>query len=231
MAHSRMLNHTVTLAGVLTIAGASLLLAGFASGRSSTRPSPLADSAEQGSGGSTLRVLVTPVPDFEMPRRRFDRVVNRDAACMQSLAARRMNRAFEGSPPTIPHDTRSFTRSKTCLDCHGEGFALGDRVARAMPHPYMASCEQCHVTQQPAMAKASETIADTIAPALPSSTFEGLLRSGPARRDWAEAPPVIPHGLLMRTNCLSCHGTHGYDGLRTSHPNRMNCIQCHLTAR
>jgi nitrate reductase cytochrome c-type subunit len=226
-----MLTRTATLAGVLTIAGASLLLAGFASSQPSTVGSDAASPAQQGPGESLIRVLVTPVPAHEMPKRRFDRVVNRDAACAHSLATRRQNRAFEGAPPTIPHDITSFTRSKTCLDCHGEGFALGDRIARAMPHPFMASCEQCHVTQQPAMAAASESIADTLAPPLPTSTFEGLLRSGPAQRDWAEAPPVIPHSLLMRTDCLSCHGEYGYDGLRTSHPNRSNCIQCHLTWR
>ena len=44
------------------------------------------------------------------------------------------------------------------------------------------------------------------------------------------APPVMPHSTLMRVNCLACHGPNGYRGLRTTHPERLNCVQCHAVA-
>ena len=40
---------------------------------------------------------------------------------------------------------------------------------------------------------------------------------------------MMPHGTFMRTRCLSCHGEYGYPGLRTDHPRRVNCVQCHIT--
>jgi len=31
----------------------------------------------------------------------------------------------------------------------------------------------------------------------------------------------------MRQDCTSCHGVTGLPGLRTPHPERFNCQQCH----
>ncbi|WP_425806048.1 hypothetical protein [Desulfitobacterium sp. Sab5] len=45
------------------------------------------------------------------------------------------------------------------------------------------------------------------------------------------SPPVIPHTLVNREgNCLLCHrdiGT-GYGVPQTTHPERPNCLQCHV---
>lgn len=38
---------------------------------------------------------------------------------------------------------------------------------------------------------------------------------------------TIPHGTQLRSDCLSCHGPPGLVGLRTPHPDRQACVQCH----
>jgi nitrate reductase (cytochrome), electron transfer subunit len=53
------------------------------------------------------------------------------------------------------------------------------------------------------------------------------LRERASRRAFDGAPPTIPHSTLMRTDCLSCHGPQGLYGLRTPHPERQSCLQCH----
>ena len=43
------------------------------------------------------------------------------------------------------------------------------------------------------------------------------------------APPRIPHRILMRENCGSCHdGPAAREEIRTSHPERTRCRQCHV---
>jgi cytochrome c-type protein NapB len=46
-----------------------------------------------------------------------------------------------------------------------------------------------------------------------------------------DSPPLIPHDLQMRGNCLACHaGPAAVAELRTTHPERANCRQCHVAA-
>jgi cytochrome c-type protein NapB len=213
-----MLSNSAILAGVLTTAGASILLAGVLA----TTPTDGLPSPAEQDAASQARSLTNPDTNFESPTWKSSQQSDRDQACMNSLNLRASLRAYEGAPPTIPHDIESFTRTKSCLDCHGDGFVMGTRVAHPMPHPYLAACEQCHVTQEPPLSRADPGMQ------FAETSFEGLFRTGPATRAWDEAPPTIPHGRLMRTNCLACHGTHGYEGLQTTHPERANCIQCHV---
>ena len=43
------------------------------------------------------------------------------------------------------------------------------------------------------------------------------------------SPPPIPHSLQLRENCLACHGgAAAVRGIRSSHPERINCRQCHV---
>ena len=78
-------------------------------------------------------------------------------------------------------------------------------------------CRQCHVLRR------TEAI-------FVENTFVGLpqdLRHG--RRLHIEAPPVIPHSVFMRENCVACHtGPAAREEIRTSHPERLRCRQCHL---
>jgi cytochrome c-type protein NapB len=46
-------------------------------------------------------------------------------------------------------------------------------------------------------------------------------------RAYTGAPPEIPHSTWMRETCLACHGGTGAEGLRTRHPQRQSCTQCH----
>lgn len=134
-------------------------------------------------------------------------------------------RLFDGAPPVIPHDPLGAA----CVTCHhAEGVAVPD-LGFAPPSPHagfgsatvgmsaISRCRQCHVFQQ------SEAL-------FVANDFEGLrqdLRRG--RRLNPLAPPVIPHRVFMREACLACHGgTAAREAIRTSHPERTRCLQCHL---
>ena len=130
-------------------------------------------------------------------------------------------RLYDGAPPMIPHP--SF--GSACIACHHrEGVAVPG-VGFAPPSPHgeeaiagsLQRCQQCHLFQ-------------TAAPPFVANTFSGLrqdLRRG--RRLYDGAPPVIPHQVLMRANCLACHsGAAAREDIRTSHPERSNCRQCHV---
>ncbi len=137
----------------------------------------------------------------------------------RALAERAERRAFDGAPPTIPHAVET-TSSAACLGCHEGGAIIGDRIARPIPHAPYVNCQQCHVAEL-----------DVFRPQTPfaRSTFEGLAAPFEGARPWPGAPPVIPHSTRMRESCLGCHGPGGREGLRTSHPERKVCTQCHAS--
>lgn len=145
------------------------------------------------------------------------------AAVSQSPASvRATRRAYDGSPPAIPH----APFGAACTSCHGSeamqiaGVGLspmsphGDAVAGALQR-----CEQCHVYKQ------TEAL-------FRSSTFAGVaqdLRKGPRLYDGA--PPVMPHDYFMREQCAACHvGDRARAEIRCSHPERVRCEQCHVPA-
>lgn len=134
-----------------------------------------------------------------------------------SLELRNSRRAYDGALPVIPHaiDQRSAV---TCLTCHGEGVVFGTVTAPKMSHQYYTNCTQCHVEMDnPQLTLGREM----------ENTFEGRMPPTHGKRAWFGAPPVIPHHTQMRTDCNSCHGPTGLPGLRTTHPERQNCMQCH----
>ena len=133
------------------------------------------------------------------------------AALLQSRESRR---AFDGAPPIIPHPTPPLAVA-ACLACHEQGATIGDKRAAKMSHPLYTNCTQCHVEDtQPE----SKRFWDT--------TFTAL-RPAPAERAFPSAPPAVPHPAWMRNDCQSCHGASGPAPLRTTHPERQNCLQCH----
>lgn len=140
------------------------------------------------------------------------------------LELRAARRAFDGAPPTVPHpvDDRAIPN---CLVCHEHGAMVGQLRAPAMSHVVMGSCLQCHVSRadEHGSPAAHATLAD-------GNRFEALPFGGTGSRAWLGAPPTRPHPLAMRTECSSCHGVSGHPGLRTSHPERQNCEQCHAGA-
>jgi cytochrome c-type protein NapB len=137
----------------------------------------------------------------------------------QAVAQRKTHRAYDGAPPTIPHEIDQ-SEVPGCLACHGEGMKLGNRVAPKISHPPYQSCAQCHVVGDSPRPLAQYK--DT-----PRNGFVGLASAGNGARAWPGAPPTMPHPTLMRDDCASCHGPKALPGLRTSHPERQNCQQCH----
>ncbi len=129
------------------------------------------------------------------------------------------NRAYPGAPPIIPHPLLSEKGigGNTCLQCHQNGgyVARFDAYAPITPHPDLKSCKQCHVPVKTQFNfKASQWVKASH-PEIKNSAMPG-------------SPPVIPHSLQMRENCLACHaGPAAVLDIKVSHPERVNCRQCH----
>ena len=131
------------------------------------------------------------------------------------------NRAYHGAPPTIPHKVINERNmgDNSCLKCHENGGFTEKFSAYApvTPHPELVNCRQCHVPQK----------------------TKGLFKGFKQRRFKAPkagvnnalvtSPPVIPHQIQLRENCLSCHaGPSAPKEIRVLHPERINCRQCHV---
>ncbi len=170
--------------------------------------------------------LNNPAPSL-IPENRANPIALADkfASRVRSMEHRASLRAFEGAPPVIPHPIVDLN-IQTCRACHAQGLQAGDKVARMVSHTYLTNCTQCHVESgraMPGSAMGNDRGTD--------NTFIGFRSSGyGGTRASAGAPPVMPHTTFMRTNCVSCHGEHGYDGWRPDHLSRTNCVQCHAPA-
>jgi len=134
------------------------------------------------------------------------------------LTARSAMRAYDGAPPVIPHAIEGSSTFE-CLACHEKGALVAGKRAPAMSHDRKDSCTQCHVA-------AGGPPSPVPAP-LTSSTFVGTPSPSKGERAWAGAPPTIPHSTWMRGTCGSCHGVAGALGMRSTHPWRDSCTQCH----
>ncbi|HEY6556575.1 MAG TPA: nitrate reductase cytochrome c-type subunit [Polyangiaceae bacterium] len=148
----------------------------------------------------------------------FAAVVQSDADRERALEARRARRAYEGAPPTIPHSVAQLGTS-ACVGCHDKDVQIGGRHALRLPHANYANCMQCHVVD-------GDPVPGIKDDELPENSFVGL-ESQAGERAWPGAPPTIPHSTLMRTECGSCHGVAGRLGIRSTHPWRSSCQQCH----
>ncbi len=137
----------------------------------------------------------------------------------RSLSSYYKNRAFNGAPPTIPHELLSEKGigGKTCLQCHENGGYVNQFAAFApvTPHPTFINCKQCHVPQKTKQFFVSSNWKRPDPVAINQSAMPG-------------SPPVIPHELQLRENCLSCHaGPSAAKEIRIDHAERVNCRQCH----
>jgi cytochrome c-type protein NapB len=145
-----------------------------------------------------------------------------NGAQIDSLRSERATRrAFDGAPPVIPHPIGS-NGAAACLACHADGFALANRRASPIPHEAYASCTQCHVRSTAPFTR----VAGNAAAEVPS-TWTGLRSPGAGEEAYTGAPPALPHSTRMRERCDSCHGADGAVPLRTPHPERRSCLQCH----
>lgn len=162
------------------------------------------------------------------------------------LASYRSRRAFPGAPPAVPHGlTAEEFRLTLCGSCHVRGgyVARFGKYAPVTPHPEYRDCLACHV---PEGSKVGIGFPNPVSPVVCSQCHRApdLREPAFAPIDWKPAPwprlgqraiaggpPIIPHQLQLRGNCLACHGGPGaVVEIRTSHPERINCLQCHVHA-
>ena len=139
----------------------------------------------------------------------------------RSLNSYYANRAYSGAPPSIPHDIKQDNSigENDCLKCHENGGFVQklNAYAPVVPHPKMVNCRQCHVVEKTSKDFKSNSFYKNKPPTVGENN--ALLTS----------PPVIPHQMQMRENCLSCHaGPSAPKEIRVSHPERVNCRQCHV---
>lgn len=148
-------------------------------------------------------------------------VEGHEGAVKTAALERSERRAYDGAPPVIGHTNFDIE----CTACHREeGMDVeGVGFAPPMPHEFtrglsaISRCRQCHVFRE----------TDEL---FVASEFVGLkqdMRPGGRLHDLA--PPTIPHKTFMRENCVACHsGPAAREEIRTSHPERVRCRQCHV---
>ena len=139
-----------------------------------------------------------------------------------TLERRAQRRAYAGAPPVVPHAIDQLG-TQACTVCHAEGMQVGNVVAPAMSHGYLANCTQCHVEARGAL-PLEWGEAELLSM---GSLFQGQSEPGAGSRAWQGAPPTIPHSTWMRSACITCHASEVGAGLQTSHPWRTSCTQCH----
>jgi nitrate reductase (cytochrome), electron transfer subunit len=208
--------------------------------------------AEEPAGAAIRRRTLVPIPSEALVFRTTPAGVANDAHAPRSdkahprtLATFRGLRAYPGAPPRVPHGlTAEEFRTTTCNTCHERG-GWSSRFAAYVPltpHPEWASCLQCHAIDAPLMGSALPGVgADAVCAQChaPASGRVALPAIDWLPMDWPRVrsrahdgmPPEIPHHLQLRGNCLACHmGPGAVAELRTTHPERANCRQCHLAA-
>jgi cytochrome c-type protein NapB len=163
----------------------------------------------------------------------------------RTLAMFRTVRAFPGAPPRIPHGlTAEEFRHTECNACHERGGWVRrfSAYAPVTPHPEFGACLQCHAPDDrvvgiaPPTGSANSACLQCHAPGRAVPIFVATSwRPAPwpatNQRAMPGSPPSIPHRLELRGNCLACHmGAAAVEEIRTDHPERANCRQCHTPA-
>ncbi|HJP30272.1 MAG TPA: hypothetical protein QGF95_06930 [Candidatus Latescibacteria bacterium] len=142
---------------------------------------------------------------------------------LRNLATFYARRAYPGAPPVVPHAVdANINRTQACNVCHEKGGFTPkyNAYVPVTPHPQYRNCLQCHA-QSMAVSEGMESLADNdwLSVRIPSLHRPALPGN----------PPPMPHGLQLRQSCLSCHaGPAAVPDVRTSHPERVNCQQCHV---
>lgn len=163
----------------------------------------------------------------------------------RTLKTMRSLRAYPGAPPRIPHElTPDEFRTGACKTCHERGGYSRRFLAYVpiTPHPENGPCLQCHVG-------ADQVMAVSLVTPDPNRRCHQCHGAGGRSRadagtslDWrttgwprlsprtpGRTPPPIPHDLQSRGNCLACHaGPAAVAEIRTTHPERADCRQCHV---
>jgi nitrate reductase (cytochrome), electron transfer subunit len=169
----------------------------------------------------------------------------RPTAHLRTLEMFRTLRAYPGAPPRIPHGlTGEEFLAPRCNACHERGgyVARFASYAPVTPHPEYAECMQCHVPDDrivgiglpgpgPDDVCLQCHVPDAAAPNFRPTAWRAPEWPRTGQRALPGAPPVIPHTLQLRGDCLACHmGPAAVDEIRKVHPERANCRQCHVPA-
>ncbi len=141
----------------------------------------------------------------------------------QLRAKRNSLRAYDGAPPIVPHPIAQDSAA-SCLQCHRQSTRISDVIAPAISHPEYTSCTQCHVSGKGLGSRWNTAEFDLHT----GNRFSGDHEKKIAEQAYPDSPLTIPHTLHMRQNCISCHGELGTSPIRTSHPERQSCSQCHV---
>lgn len=150
------------------------------------------------------------------PERTFASVTRTNTVGKKPMA----DRAFFGAPPVIVHRGIITTeRGTDCLKCHAKEnrIELRHQAIAPVPHAEFSQCTQCHVKADPSIKPFRNK----------TNSFTGLDLPGKGSRAYSLAPPTVPHKTFMRENCMSCHGPTGNWRIKTPHPFRTQCTQCH----
>lgn len=128
-------------------------------------------------------------------------------------------RAYPGAPPSIPHPVdNNMQQSQSCNVCHEKGGFVPklNAFTPLTPHPEYENCLQCHALQTTDTVFREHDWTSVKPPAIKRAALPG-------------SPPPMPHTLQMRTDCAACHvGPAAPLEIRCGHPERLNCIQCHV---
>ena len=161
----------------------------------------------------------------------------------RTLARYRFVRAYPGAPPRIPHGfTADEFRTGACNTCHQRGgySPRFNAYVPVTPHPDMPACLQCHVGRDEVTGVSLPDMDPSMACKqchLPGAAhwqeslrgWQPLAWSPPAKVVVPGKVPPIPHDLFFRGNCLACHsGPGAVAEIRTTHPERAECRQCHV---
>ena len=128
-------------------------------------------------------------------------------------------RAYYMAPPSVPHPIAAnmTVGGDLCLTCHRDGGFVPkwDAYAPVTPHPEFRNCRQCHNPRLDEGTFVASDFSTLDPPELDGNPLPG-------------GPPPMPHPLQLRENCLACHaGPGAVSEIRTTHPDRVNCRQCH----
>jgi nitrate reductase cytochrome c-type subunit len=141
---------------------------------------------------------------------------------LRSIATYYERRAYPGAPPAVPHVVDAETnRTQACNVCHEKGGFTPkfNAYVPVTPHPQYRNCLQCH-----AQGAIENPVADFVDHDWLSVRLPKLHRPALPGN-----PPPMAHPLRLHNNCLSCHsGPAAVAEVRTSHPERVNCQQCHV---
>ncbi len=196
-----------------------LIAAGFIVKASLTEEQTLNDSAVIALPATNTLPVEEGVFRLSGNVKEFLQLLNIGATSTNNLEAYYNNRAYPGAPPVIPHPTEEAHSmgGKDCLQCHQNGGYVDKYKAYApiTPHTEYINCKQCHVP-----VKSTGVFKP--------NNWQKIKGPEPKQQALLGSPPIIPHSLEMRSNCLACHaGPSAPVEIRVSHPDRVNCRQCH----